>query len=263
MRWLVIMMAMILCGCTSSKPTTAVGKADNYRGKIYVDKFDNVYAITPQHEVVKYGDDGEVQFLYSNRLMGDITHLDVTNPQLVVAYVETFGILIILDNTLAELSTKNLVQLGYTDVSAVAVSNDGNYWLYDEANWRLLKVTRAGEIIAESNRLSDFIPQQATCSYMVERGNKVYLSTDDGRLLIFDNLGSFMNSLSLPGIGRFSISGEQVMYLYDGQVQRYHMKFFTSSAAMFDGLLPDDAVDMDVTSKGQPVFLTADAAIVR
>jgi len=262
MKWLPVIIVLLLSCGTTKNAVPSERSAEVFGGKVYLDRFDNVYAINASHEVIKYDDSGKVQFVYSNRVMGDITHLDVSNPQLVIAYVSAFGRVIVLDNTLAELSSKSLVDLGYTDVSMMAVSNDGNYWLYDEANWRLLKVNLEGDIIAESNRLGDFQAEQSECLYMVERGNRVYLSTANGQLLIFDNLGSYMKAIPLPGITKFSVNGQQISYLHQGQVMRYDMKLLGASTDLFDGTLPAVA-DMDTDSKGRAVFITKEGKLLR
>lgn len=226
LSYLLIITAM---SCSTAKPSVSQGTADIEVAaeQIYVDKFENIYAVTKDNKIIQYNSKGELLFKYANNQTGKITYLDVANPQKILAYIRDFGLILVLDNTLAEVKQINLLSLEYPDVQAIALSNDGNYWLYDVLNWRLLKIRNDGAILYESNRLSDFNLDPFYPVYMVERENKVLISTDTDQLLVFDNFAQYIKALPLPGISTFTLDGDLIYYYSDKQLRYYNMLLFT------------------------------------
>jgi len=184
MRLVIILFVSVFLSCGVPKQLTL--PSSNIAENVYIDKFSNIYTLTADRQVVQYNSAGEELFRFANNQQGAITHVDVTNSQNILAYQADYGTLIILDNTLAELTTLDLGQLNYLDIKAIATSNDGNYWIYDHINWQLIKIDRAGKKIVQSNRLSDYNLKPFEPIFLKERKNKVYLSTTDETLIIFE-----------------------------------------------------------------------------
>ena len=216
-----IFCTLVTIACSSAKllPEQTAVDISVHAESIYADKFDNIYAISDKNEILKYNLKGELLFKYANKRNGSVTYLDVSNPQKVLAYIKDFGLLIVFDNTLTEISRIDLNILNYTDIQAVAISNDGSYWLYDEANWRLIKIREDGAIIYESNRLTDYNLSPFAPLYITENENKVLISTDNGEILIFDNFAQYIRKLPLEGIALFSYKNSEIRY-YDGKYSK-------------------------------------------
>jgi len=229
---------------------------------IYTDKFDKLYLITSNNEIHQYNTSSELLYKYANTLTGPISHLDVTNPQKILAHVKDFNTILILDNTLSKVNTLNLTSLNYPDVTAAATSNDGNYWLYDEANWRLIKVNDDGSIVTESNRLTDYDVAPFSPIYLLERENKVLMSTDLGQVLLFDNFGQYLNTIPLPKIGKFLFHNNEIQYCVDGSIHYHNIELLTDIQAKIAaprGNLP--VIDFDYTADGL-IMLTKAGVII-
>lgn len=258
---LYLVAAMIGCSCATKSPIGPT-EVNAQSPLLYADRFDNLYVLKVDGTVDMYDQKGELIFNYANNSLGNVTHLDVTNPQNILAYIQDFNTVVLLDNTLAELSTINLASLEYPDITAVASSNDGNYWKYDQFNWRLLKVDRAGNELSQSNRLSDYNLAQFTPIYMLERNNQVLIATSTEKLLIFDNFGQYIKAVPMPGISKFSYLDGVVYYMADGKIMEQNLLFLTQeSKAIAPTKLLKSVVDMVKTDE-KTIFLTKSGEII-
>jgi len=242
-KWLLLATVLFL-SCSTSK----ILQKDNSHPewKLYVDRFDDLYTLSPDDEVIKYDNKGKQLFNYTNTLRGNITHLDVSNPQNVLAYMEGQGVLLLLDNTLAELTTISLYDLGYLDVGMVAAANDGNYWLYDRVNFQLVKIDGQGTELLRSLRLTDYNLSDFDPLYLLERNNKVYLSTSSGQLLIWDNLAQYDKHIDLKGIDQYEVySTGNISYFFDG----YYVTYFPLSFHVIEEEASEGAVSAARTSR--------------
>ncbi len=253
MKILSILIILLGISCSTQKVVETnlveTNIQSNFAGMIYTDKFDNIYTLDVAHEITLYNDDYSVSHQYANSLNGDITHIDVTNPQRILAYIREYGTIILLDNTLSELATINLPQMGYTDISMACNSNDGNFWLYDEANMRLLKTDKNGKIIAESNSLYDYNLPLSSPVYMIEQDNKVFVSTEGGLLLIFDNFGQYEKSLPMKTFPKFNYRNRSINYLENGNIVFYDLTLF-EVVALEIKQRDLQVIDFAITEKG-------------
>lgn len=191
---------------------------------IYIDNLQNIYILTTDNKVVKYTDSYIKQFDYSNNLIGEIEHIDATNPQKILCFIKDFNRILVLDNTLAEINTIDLSTSEFLDVSAVARSNDNQIWLFDPIDQVLVKVNDLIEVQYESNRLSDLNLGTISPVSLKERDNLVVMSDPELGLLVFDNFGQFLKFIPEEGVTDFQIFGEYLFFVQNGQYYQYHIK---------------------------------------
>lgn len=215
------------CVSTQNKLLSPVSTTYDIKEKvvdIYVDNLNNIYILTKDNRVVKYTDSYEMQFEYSNNLIGEIKSIDATNPQKILCFVKDFNRIVVLDNTLAEINMIDLSISDYLDVSVVARTNDNQIWLFDPINQVLVKVNDLVEVQYETNRLSDLNLGTIDPVSLKERGNIVILSDPEIGLLVFDNFGQYLRLIPEKGISSFQIFGEYVFFIQDGKYYQYHIK---------------------------------------
>lgn len=183
------------------------------------DHLGNTYVVTEANVLEKYAPDGRFLVRYSSNRLGQIAWLDVSNPLKVLVWYADFRSAVLLDRSLTVLGEINLIDLGYPDVRTVAAASDGNLWLYDEVNFRLLKITPEGEKRAESQSLNllDYTPRQPTA--LREQDNRVWLADAVAGLGVFDAFGQFERAqrLSQP-VSDIQIIENQVVYLSDSSI---------------------------------------------
>ncbi len=157
------------------------------KGKILkTDKLQNAYLVTQNDELIKYDKTGKKLYTYSNFDLGEITHLDATNPFNILLYYGNFQTIVVLDRTLDPMNTFDLFQTNIPTINAIAMADDQNVWIYDEANFRLKKINQKGEIIFESNDLSLELRSTFSPTFLLESAGEVFLSEVNGTVYIFD-----------------------------------------------------------------------------
>ena len=187
------------------------------------DELDHLYVVTENNEILQYKDK-QLLFRYSNRRLGDITKLDVSNPQKILVHYGDFYQVVFLDNTLSEINRLDLEALGYWDVQGIALSRDNQIWFYDPVNVRLRKVNTAGQIQLSSNELFSYGFSDTFIPDILVANGMVYVYDENG-LKVFDEFGVWQENIPLQNQGviataRFLIykSGNK-LYSYSTAVQ--------------------------------------------
>lgn len=218
-----IMLGLVLLVICSCKTPMATVQKQAVSGSIYADRFGNIYELTSDNLIKKYSPKGKFLYEYANTQRGNITHIDPTDPQRIIAFVQDYNSIILLDNTLSEINNVRIDNTLYPDVEMVASSNDGNIWLFDNLQTRLVKIDETGQRILESNRLTDFSLSDIRPTFLIERENQVFMSDRSGNVHVFDNFGQYIKAIPLEGVGKFQVLNNEIYYLHDG-IQKFDLQ---------------------------------------
>ena len=209
-----------LFSCATKKPVAQTAQPDQdylIEGQFKIletDHFGNIYLVDNNNGISVYDRSLKRLFQYSVRSLGNITDIDVRNPQKTLVYYGDYLKIIFLDNTLSKIKELDLEQLGFWDIQAVALSRDNFIWMFDPVNGRLQKISDAGEVILSSNE--SFIDQMdlTTIQRIAVVEDKVLVG-QEGKLLIFDEFGNFLRTMEVPGSKIKIVNGKA--YAKDGQ----------------------------------------------
>jgi hypothetical protein len=210
---------------------------------IAVDKLQQLYAVTPSNEVIKYAPDGAELYRYSNNILGDLSYLDATDPFNLLLFYGDYQLILTLDRTMNETAELNLLDLDALQVRAVGMSNDGHIWLYDPVKFRLKKVDANGSILAESQNLSLLLPQVPQPTQLVARENWVYLSDPAQGILLFNNFGQFQKVMNVEGVERFQVAQNRLIFKRNDALLAYDQRTFqTTSIPLPEDITADDQI---------------------
>lgn len=189
------------------------------------DNLSNLYVITPGNAIEKYAPDGRRLARYSNNRLGQAARLDVSNPLKVLVWYADFRTAVMLDRSLTELGELNLIAAGYPEVRTVAAAQDGSIWLYDEVNFRLVKITPDGEKRCESQAMNllEPVPNRPSC---IREGNDRVLMADSLQgVFVFDLFAQF-DRIFTPQhpVVDFQIVDNQLHYLADNRIIKEHIQ---------------------------------------
>ncbi|MFZ1704997.1 MAG: hypothetical protein WAT79_11675 [Saprospiraceae bacterium] len=179
---------------------------------VEVDNVQRLYVVTKDNSIIRYGDDYKEIFRYANRRSGDITDINASNPIKILVYCRDFGNVILLDNTLALIEEFSLSSYGFTDISAVGVSNDNGYWIFDPLRFRLIKLDISGQILFESVNVQDYGIFSPNITRIVESGNRVILLDSNNGFYVFDNFGQYLRHIPVKNIISFRFDGNILTY---------------------------------------------------
>lgn len=188
------------------------------------DKLQQLYISTTDNTIVKYSTEGKALFRYNNNTLGDVSFIDATDPFNILVYYPDFKTIITLDRTLNKTGEFNLFDFDIADVQVVAMSNGNTIWFYDNATFKLKKISPNGTIEIESDDLSLLLQQSIKPNFMVERNNQVYINDPDLGIYVFDIFGQYIKPIDIKGLNEFQILKEQLLYLEGQSLHVFHLK---------------------------------------
>ncbi len=181
------------------------------------DNLGNLYILTPDNALEKYNNEGRRLARYSNNRLGAATSIDAANPLKLLVWYADFRTAVFLDRSLTELGALSLDAAGFTIVRSVAMSFDGNLWAYDEALFKLKKITPEGTVLFETPALNQLVAIPPTGDELKEIGNQVYLADRQQGIFIFDQYAAWLATWpDLPGRDFYALDGRQYTLTEEG-----------------------------------------------
>ena len=168
--------------------------------QLNVDKLGNVYLLNDKNEIFKYDQNYKLLFKNSFNTRGEISHVDVSNPQKLLVYFSDFQFILFLDNTLSEIKDLNLENLSFWNVQAVGQSVDNLIWIYDPVNHKLIKINDSGVTQLSSNELFSDVIEGNVPPKIISRSDRVYLYTDQ-EIMVFNIFGELLKTHMIDNNG--------------------------------------------------------------
>lgn len=201
------------------------------------DNLGNVYVLGHDNALQKFKADGQRLAHYSNNRLGPATSLDAANPLKLMLWYADFRTVVFLDRSLTELGSLQLDAVGFSLVRSVAMSFDGNLWVYDEALFKLKKITPEGSILFETPALNQLVATPPTADDLREIGNQVYLIDRKQGIFVFDQYATWVQTLVYPNAKEFyAVDGRQYYLTELGLVVRSTPLFREMTFALPKGI---------------------------
>jgi hypothetical protein len=176
-----------------------------------IDNLGRIYVVDEKNTIINYRPDFTEMYRYANNRKGQISSVDLTNPLKVVVFYDDFNHVKIFDNTLTLITELDLADK-FADVTAAAASNDGNLWIYDPVQFKIIKISENGSQILETANVNDFGMHQLRASGIKEKNNILVLCDPGKGFYFFDNLGQYLFHYAVTGIVHFQFDGSSIIY---------------------------------------------------
>jgi len=163
------------------------------------DVYNNIYCITPDNEIVRYGLNG-TRVTFSNLKYGKPSTVDAGNPLKTMVYYADLQTLVILDKMLADIAVLRFSNINGTSYrpSVVCRASGGDHiWLFDELSQRVVRLDETGNLIAMSEPWYQLNIDAGTPVWMQSAQDQVYIYTSSGILHIFDAFGTWSKSFEI------------------------------------------------------------------
>ena len=188
-----------------------------------LDQLNNLYTVK-KGEVLKFDDGGKEISRFSDKLIGEDVHIDVTNPLKVLVYSPDQMTLITLDSRLGEMNDRiNFFDRGYNQISLVATSHSNALWIYDPINFKLIRLTSKLEEESRSLNIAQHLRLEFYPTDLIEINSKVYLTDPNHGVFEFDVFGNYLRKIPIKGIERFIISDNRLFYFKDSSIEALNM----------------------------------------
>lgn len=177
------------------------------------DNLGNVYVLGTDNALQKFNAAGNRLARYSNNRLGPATSLDAANPLKLLLWYADFRTVVFLDRSLTELGSLQLDAAGFSLVRSVAMSFDGNLWVYDEALFKLKKISPEGIILFETPALNQLVATPPTADALREIGNQVYLADWRQGIFVFDQYAAWTETWNYQNGKDFYAVADRQYYL--------------------------------------------------
>ena len=213
---------------------------------ITTDGLGNIYAIHTDNTLARYNEKGDSTGFYRSTLNGETGAIDATNPLRLLLYYPSFNKVALLDRQLALKSEVDLRKMHIFSPTAVATASDGNLWVYDPINAKLLKLDEAGAQISEGTDLRQQLSFVPKASFLLERDRRLYLCDTAQGILVFDQFATYITTLPFKGIATIQAFDQQLVFAAGDTLHSYNMQTFGEKLIPLP-LKKDGIVDVSVT----------------
>ena len=222
-----------------------------------VDDLGNIYTVDNENQITKYDVTSNTEYHYTNYTSGDLAALDVTNPHKIMLFYKDFQQIIIVDNTLSEISKIQLSQHGL--IIAAGYANDGNIWILDVTTLKFLKIDNKGNIINESFVAKEITSDSISGNKIYDHDNYMYVVLQDKKLLLYDNRTYFIRALELGSIAKPVIINDIIYYFSPkaNSIMAYNLKY-NESYTVFDFNKENIKADMAIIRPDKIYFTAGD-----
>ncbi len=234
-----LVIVLIFSSCGSGNKLTEQKESSSYLDiqqsveAFEVDKLNNIYILNKDNKVIKYSENYEKLYEYSNKQVGNISRIDVRDPLRIMLFVDDFDRILILDNTLAEIGNIELQDAGFNDVLSACRSNDNSIWIYERSKRKLFRIDENGTTLSESTQMEDFGIEGLSPLKMREMGNSLIIADDNFGFYVFDNFGEYDKKYEVSEIVDFQFDGRLLSFFDGKSVKMYNIRMPNPSTLGF------------------------------
>ncbi len=222
--------------------------------QIIADHIGFYYLVTRDKVQKVHYNDSLTQF-HQRQNIGAITTVDVSNPMKTILYYRDYRKVEILDTWMSMIREIDLDEYGYMQVSAVCGSSTNGIWLYDENSAQLKRINDGGELVLQSVSSRQSMNKVLHVSYLLEKNAKVYVADPEIGIVLFDMFGSYIKTLPIRGIQKFSIFADQIVFFNAGKIYNYNPLTLETKEL----ILPDSTVTDAALLKNKLVTIGSDS----
>ena len=162
---------------------------------------------------------------YSDRTLGYITSIDVTNPLKIAVFYYNQTQIVFLDNTLSKQTQKIALETTpYDQTQLVCSSINSGVWLFDQRSFQLVRLSEKLVEIQKTINIAQLVGKSIEPSLLSEKNNWVYLYDKNLGLLVFDIFGTYLKTIPIKNAKNIQVTDEAVFYEEEKQLIRYDFK---------------------------------------
>jgi hypothetical protein len=215
------------------------------------DRLGNVYLVSLTNQLYKYNSEGKLLSTLNYKYIGNITHVDASNPMEIYVFYQELNKIIYLDNNLAYRGETDLANLGVGQASAIGRAFDNGIWVFDVADMQLKKMDKKGENMQTSGNVKQYTDQSLQPVYIFDNNDKVYVDDPNAGVMVFDVFATYIKTIPIRGTKKLKIIDEDLYYHNQSTLYRYNFK----SLQTFNFSLPDTINIQDVSIEKARLYI--------
>ncbi len=177
-----------------------------------LDRLGRICVVDTNNFISLYEQDGNKKYNFADNRLGKITSIDTSHPLKVMVFYADDGILLFLDNTLKEIERIKLQDSGkFLNVSAAALSNDNQIWIYDWQWQRLIKTNTSFEVLQETKVFNDLALADFKPELLTQKSNILLAAERNKGFVLFDDLGQLKTRILSGDMVNFQFEGNKIL----------------------------------------------------
>lgn len=224
--------------------------------KIYADHLGNIYIVRSNDEFIKMDSLCKTAVSFSSKKFGNLESADVSNPLRILLFYKEFQQIIILDNTLSEISSYSLSQLN--KLATIASSgNDNTFWIYDSPSRKLKKIQDHSSEAIESPDLymvTDELPQP---DFLLSTSSNLYLNDPRLGIFIFDIFGTYLKTIPVQNVFSLQLIRNKLFIMHSKEVLSYDPQ----TLQMEQGYLPGNDKILSACISGNRLYTLTEKGV--
>lgn len=173
--------------------------------RVALDEFENLYISNPTGQIYKFDKTGKLLLSYSPSQPQQVSFLEAFNTIRIFSFYKDLQEFNYFDRFLTFENSINFDQAIIGFARAACTSSDNSIWVFDDTDLNLKKYDPIAIKVLQSSNCTPLLDDSShQINSIKEYQNKVYLMDQGKGLLIFDNMGNYINKLSIDGLQSFS-----------------------------------------------------------
>lgn len=186
------------------------------------DPFGNIYLTYTTGQIKKLNEKGDSVGVFNlSRKYGVPEKVDASYPLKIIFYYPPYSTLMVSDRFFNLLNTLDLRRINLFQVKAVAPAYDGDYWVYDQQEARLVKVNDAGKITLQTTGFRQIFDDVPNPINIIDHNGLVYLYDPEKGVYVFDYFGTFKTHIPLLHWTDVHAFNKTIYGLYNGKLMSH------------------------------------------
>jgi len=223
----VLIVIIFLSACSTSRQV----QNENQQSEVLLnsyhrDNLGNFYSKVSDRLLQKFDEKGLLEREFSHPDLTGITSVNVSDPYKIALFYKDRQKIIILDNTLNQVSSMDLSEISNTYIQLVGRSEDGDFWIFDGDNDVLLKIGHDMEIMDESYPLYQEGISGFSGTELLANSKLIILGDATGMILLFDHLGNFHRKINVESYLDLELVRNSILITRENAISIYNLEIY-------------------------------------
>ena len=227
--FLFILMIWLLSLKVKAQEYQFITKIDTAAKMVNLDNLGNLFVVTPKNELLKFNPQGKFLWNYTNKTYGEVSQIDVTDPLRVILYYEGYQQIVVLNNNLSEISKFTFNQNPNQQITLVASANNNGFWVYDQINRELKKLTNNFIDDLKSGNIYQRNGFDMQANFMLTDDQYIYINDKKEGIRIFDRYGNFFKTAVIYPLNNFEVNDDDIYFMKDSAFMKYNINTYRLS----------------------------------
>ena len=196
------------------------------------DNIGNLY-IVKGDGLSKLNNNKKINRVYSNKRLGKISHVDVSNPLRILVFYKEFSAVVFLDSQLSqngEIVYLENYDLEQSDLSCTSFNN--GLWVYSRQNAELIRLDNNLTINIKTGNLNQLLGLRLNPNFILESNGYIYLVDQEDGIILFDIYGNYYKKIPIKKATKIQVNENSVFAVVPGKLISYHSKYLTQDTLL-------------------------------